>query len=548
MPAAMAAISAPRASRAAMSASSRRRLRKTITTMICLLACCVPSTALTRIAAKARRRGILWPVIFCRDEDGVFFVEQLSLAAAFHVLIVIAVTLRVISQRLYPGTALAWLMLVAFVPYGGLVLYVLFGERPLGRTRTERIRRLYPPDRPWLGTLAAHAAAGAEAFTPRQQDLASLATQALAAPALGGARLTLLDGAPAILEALARDIAGARASCHLEFYIWNAGGLADRVAEALEAAARRGVDCRLLLDAVGSGLFLRGPWPGRLRASGVQVKTALPVGLLRAAFVRMDLRLHRKIAVIDGQVAYTGSLNLVDPRHFKQDAGVGEWVDAMARVEGPPVQALDSVFQRDWVAEGGEPAGQSGPAGRVGAAVLHVVPSGPDFAQDNLRRLLLAALYDARREVVITTPYFVPDEAVVLALESAAQRGVAVTLIVPARVDSRMVRHASRSYFDDLMAMGVRIRQFEGGLLHTKSLTVDGEVTLFGTSNLDIRSLRLNFEVTLIAYDAPFTAAVRALQARYEADAPPLELAVWRQRSRMQRLADNSARLASPLL
>src|SRR5574337_639011 len=522
MPAARAAISAPRVSRAAMSASSRRRLRKTITTMICLLACCVPSTALTRIAAKARRRGILWPVIFCRDEDGVFFVEQLSLAAAFHVLIVIAVTLRVISQRLYPGTALAWLMLVAFVPYGGLVLYVLFGERPLGRTRTERIRRLYPPDRPWLGTLASHAAAGAEAFTPRQQGLASLATEAHAA----------------------------RASCHLEFYIWNAGGLADRVAQALEAAARRGVDCRLLLDAVGSRPFLRGPWPDRLRASGVQVVTALPVGFLRAAFVRMDLRLHRKIAAIDGRVAYTGSLNLVDPRYFKQDAGVGEWVDAMVRVEGSPVQALDGVFLRDWVAEGGEPlpVREAVLAEPVGSAVLHVAPSGPDFAQDALRRLLLAAIYDARREVVITTPYFVPDEAVVLALESAAQRGVAVTLIVPARVDSRMVRHASRSYFDDLMAMGVRIRQFEGGLLHTKSLTVDGEVTLFGTSNLDIRSLRLNFEVTLIAYDAPFTAAVRALQARYEADATPLELAVWRQRSRMQRLADNSARLASPLL
>jgi len=478
----------------------------------------------------------------------VFVVEQLSLAAALHALIVITVTLRVVSRRLYPGPALAWLVLVASVPYGGAALYVLFGERPLGRTRTERIRRLYPPDRPWLGLLASDVTA--VALSPRQQGLARLATRTLAAPALGGARLTLLDGAPAILEALARDIAGARTSCHLEFYIWNAGGLADRVAEALEQAARRGVDCRLLLDAVGSGPFLQGPWPERLRGAGVQVMTALPVGVLRAAFVRMDLRLHRKIVVIDGRVAYTGSLNLVDPRFFKQDAGVGEWVDAMARVEGPPVQAMDSVFQRDWVAEGGEPppGGEPAEPGPVGSAVLHVAPSGPDFAQDNLRRLLLAALYDARQEVVITTPYFVPDEAVVLALESAAQRGVAVTLIVPARVDSRMVRHASRSYFDDLMAAGVRICQFQGGLLHTKSITVDGEVTLFGTSNLDIRSMRLNFEVTLIAYDAPFTAAVKALQARYEEDAETLDLAAWRSRGRGRQLLENAARLASPLL
>jgi cardiolipin synthase len=475
-------------------------------------------------------------------------IETWPLAAALHGLIVLAVTLRVISQRLSPATALAWLVLVASLPYGGLALYVLIGERPLGRARTERIRRLYPPERPWLGPLGGEGAA--VGLTAVQQGLARLASGVLGTSALGGARLTLLEDAPAILEALARDIAGARASCHLEFYIWNAGGLADRVAEGLEAAARRGVDCRLLLDAVGSRPFLLGPWPTRLRNAGVQVVAALPVGVMRAAFVRMDLRLHRKIVVIDARVAYTGSLNLVDPRHFKQDAGVGEWVDAMVRVEGPPVLALDRVFQRDWVAEGGAPsaAGGAPQAGPVGTAVLHVAPSGPDFPQDNLRRLLLAALYDARREVVITTPYFVPDEAVVLALESAAQRGVGVTLIVPARVDSRLVRHASRSYFDALMAAGVRICQFRGGLLHTKSLTVDGEITLFGTSNLDIRSLRLNFEVTLIAYDAPFTAAVRALQGRYEADAETLELAAWRSRGRGRQLLENAARLASPLL
>lgn len=479
-------------------------------------------------------------------------VENWSLAAALHVLIVVAVTLRVISQRLYPSTALAWLLLVASVPYGGLALYVLMGERPLGRSRMERIRRLYPPERPWLGALADWPSVPGVELSPQQQDLARLATRCLAAPALGGARLTLLDGAPAILAALARDIDGARRSCHLEFYIWNAGGLADRVAEALERAAGRGVACRLLLDAVGSRPFLAGPWPGRLQARGVSLVTALPVGLLRSAFRRADLRLHRKIAVIDGQVAYTGSLNLIDPGYFGQGAGVGEWVDAMLRVEGPPARALDEVFQRDWGAETGRPlalAGDDPPATpQAGAAVLHVAPSGPDFPQDNLRRLLLAALYAARRELVVTTPYFVPDEAVVLALESAAQRGVAVTLIVPARVDSRLVRHASRSYFDDLMAAGVRICQFQGGLLHTKSLTVDGQITLFGTSNLDIRSLRLNFEVTLIAYDAPFTAEVRALQARYEEDAPALDLAAWRGRSRGRRLLENAARLASPLL
>lgn len=485
----------------------------------------------------------------------MFVVQNWPIAAALHGLIVVVVALRVISQRLYPGTALAWLLLVASLPYVGLALYVLIGERPLGRTRMARLRRFYEGNQFGVHTSAAAASGEARVdalLTPGQHDFARLAQGVLGTPTLIGARLELLDGAPAILSALARDIDAARHTCYLEFYIWNAGGLADQVAEALERAARRGVSCRLLLDAVGSRPFLRGPWPRRLRASGVAVVAALPVGLLRAAFMRLDLRLHRKIAILDGRVAYTGSLNVVDPAYFKASAGVGEWVDAMVRLEGAPAEALEGVFLRDWVAETGRLPAPIEASDRfpswAGEAMLHVVPSGPDIPRDTLRRLFLAALYDARREVVITTPYFVPDEAVVLAMESAAQRGVAVTLIVPARVDSRLVRHASRSYYDDLMVAGVRIGQFQGGLLHTKSLTVDGEVTLFGTSNLDIRSLRLNFEVTLIVYDAPLTAAVRALQGRYGDQSTFLDLSEWRGRSRGRRLLENAARLTSPLL
>ncbi|MBL8447884.1 MAG: cardiolipin synthase [Zoogloeaceae bacterium] len=482
----------------------------------------------------------------------MFGIETWSLAATLHGFIWFGVLLRVVSRRLYPGSALAWLLLVASVPYGGLVLYVLIGERPLGRRRMARLLALYPPGHPWLAPPANAPTDKPPTLTPAQNNLARLAAQVLDAPVEGGGRIALFAGAEPALTALARDIDAARRHCHLAFYIWQAGGQADEVGDALIRAAGRGIACRILLDAVGSAAFLRGPWPARLRTAGIEVKPALPVGLLRALFVRMDLRLHRKIAVIDGRVAYTGSLNLIDPHQFRQQAGVGEWVDAMARVEGPPAGALDRIFRRDWVAEGGQFPGPSatvtGDRFEAGGAAMHVAPSGPDFPQDNLRRLLLTALYEAHRELVITTPYFVPDEAVVLALESAAQRGVRVTLIVPARVDSRLVRHASRSFFDDLMSAGVRICQFHGGLLHTKSITVDGEITLFGSSNLDIRSLRLNFEVTLIAYDAPFTAAVRRLQADYEANSEVLDLARWRSRSRARRFVENLLRLASPLL
>jgi cardiolipin synthase len=441
------------------------------------------------------------------------------------------------------------------VPYFGLALYVLIGERPLGRRRLRRRRQMRAPLRARLAQLAAPARAAQAQIEPRQLMLSRLAEASTAMPVLGGARLELVEGASAILTAMRQDIDAAATSCDLVFYIWNEGGLADALGEALERAARRGVRCRVLLDAVGSRPFLRGPWPVRLRAAGVVLAVALSVGPLRAAFVRMDLRMHRKLLVVDGRLAYTGSMNLVDPRFFRQRAGVGEWVDAMLRIEGPPVAELALVFQLDWAletrAEAPHAAGLDAPAPLpppAGAAAAQVVPSGPDHTRDAIRRLVLTAIYEARRELVITTPYFVPDEAVVVALESAALRGVAVTLIVPERVDSRLVRYASRSFFDSLMAAGVRICEFHGGLLHTKSLTVDGETTLFGTFNLDIRSLRLNFEITLIAYDAELTQQLRRLQADYESRSTTLELAAWRRRPRRRRLLENVVRLASPLL
>ncbi len=162
--------------------------------------------------------------------------------------------------------------------------------------------------------------------------------------------------------------------------------------------------------------------------------------------------------------------------------------------------------------------------------------------------LLLAAIYAARREIVLTTPYFVPGEALLTALRSAALRGVAVVLVVPERIDSRLVRYASQAYNEDLLAVGVRILHFRDGLLHTKSMVVDEEITVFGTVNLDLRSFELNFEVSLIAYDREFSSAARALQRAYEARSVPLELNAWRARPRLRRLLENAVQTMSPLL
>ncbi|HSO07822.1 MAG TPA: cardiolipin synthase [Pelomicrobium sp.] len=475
-------------------------------------------------------------------------------AAALHVLIILWVGVRVLSQRRPPGSSAAWLLLVVALPYAGALLYLLIGERPLGRGRARRALAMREQVENWLRYLADRSRDVPARVDERWGAIRRLADGAVGVAALAGNRLALLDDAERILRAIIADIDAAAHFCLMEFYIWNAGGTADDVAEALIRAAGRGVKCRVLLDAVGSKEFFRTRWPRRMREAGVEVRAALPAGPLRAAFRRVDLRLHRKIVVVDGHVAYTGSLNLVDPRFFKQDAGIGQWVDAMARIEGPAVEALAGVFAWDWALETGAPLDTL--MGQIdmpleteaGAATVQMVPSGPGYEGHAIVQLLLSAVYGARDELILTTPYFVPDEPLVAALRAAAQRGVRVRLIVPARVDSFLVRYASRAFYDDLLEAGVEILLFDAGLLHTKSVVVDRELAFFGTLNLDIRSFLLNFEVTLIVYDAPFASAVAELAGGYAAASERLDPAVWERRSPARRLTENLVQIAAPLL
>ena len=330
--------------------------------------------------------------------------------------------------------------------------------------------------------------------------------------------------------------------------------MANEVVAALLRAAGRGVACRVLLDAVGSAPFLKGHLLEQLKAGGIEVAAALPVSWISVFKARPDLRLHRKIAVIDDAIGYTGSLNLVDPRFFKQDAGVGEWVDAMVRLEGPGVLALNALFRWDWEMETGRDLDAQAPTGEPPAALrpagsdVQVIPSGPGRTSNSIYQILLMAIYTARREIVITTPYFVPDEAVTTALLTAAERAIKVTIILPERNDSRLVHYTSRSYFDEMLSAGIQVFGFKGGLLHTKSVVIDRRFALFGSVNLDVRSFWLDFEVTLGIYDPDFTQRLLALQDKYIRNAVAVDLKTWRQRPRMETFLENMARLASPIL
>jgi len=482
------------------------------------------------------------------------FFSLFTFMTLLHVLIIIAVSIRVIKVRLPVATSLAWLLLVFFLPFVGAVAYLVLGEKRLGRKFTERTQAIKGRYDRWLQDLPPEIRSDPQRLSPKARTLSRLTFTSANIPALSGNRIQLLDAAEPILRSIISDIDRAKRFCHLEFYIWTEGGMADEVGAALLRAAGRGVTCRVLLDAIGSAQFLKGRLLAQLKAGGVEVAFALPVSAFSVFKVRPDLRLHRKIVVIDDGAAYTGSFNLVDPRFFKQDAGVGEWVDAMVRLEGPGVLALNALFRWDWEVETGRDLNQKFEEGdpsadlRTGETDVQVIPSGPGRTGNSIYQLLLMSIYSAQNEIVMTTPYFVPDEAVFTALLTAAERGVKVTVIMPERNDSRLVHFTCRSYFDDMLAAGIRIFGFRGGLLHTKSVVIDRQIALFGSVNLDVRSFWLDFEVTLGVYEPDFAERLLALQDKYINDSAPVDRHTWQQRPSKERFIENLARLASPLL
>jgi cardiolipin synthase len=476
-----------------------------------------------------------------------------TVLSTLHFLLVAGISVRVIMNRPAIGVALAWISIVAVIPFAGAGLYSLFGERRISLRRARRIDKLRVAYQP-LKEQAGFTHVDWEQLPAEARGMNQLAINLVGMPTVTGSRGKLYDSTPEILKRIAADIRAANRSVLMEFYIWNSGGLANDVLAALEEAARRGVSCRVLIDHLGARPWWRSSEPARLRAAGVDVRQALKVGPFRILFGRGDLRLHRKIIVIDGQTAWTGSMNMVDPQFFKQEAHVGEWVDAMVRVEGALVLPLGLTVIGDWIVETNESIDQIlhdtdlQTVRPIGTGVAQVVPSGPGETNDGLLQMLIALVNSARTELVMTTPYFVPDESLLRAIRAAAARGVEVSIVLPERVDSIMTRLASRSYYDELFVTGAKIHLYRKGLLHTKSITADRRMTMFGTVNLDMRSIWLNYEVAIFGYGEAFSQKVHSLQQGYIKDSDLLDPVEWAKRGDIQKFIENVFRLVSPIL
>ncbi len=470
----------------------------------------------------------------------------------FYALLIIGVVLRVITKRRPIGVSLAWLALILAIPVVGVFSYLILGEVRLGRRRARLARAMYQPYIAWIQQLVAQFPHQPVEPSVKAQPLEALIRSQLGMPLLGGNKVSLLADDEQIFHQLILDIDQSKISCYLEYYIWQSGGQADAVGSALMSAASRGVDCKVLLDSVGSSEFFESQWPTLLTEAGVRIVEVLPAKAWRMPLQRQDLRMHRKLVIIDDKVAYTGSMNLVDPKLFKQQSGLGEWIDVMLRIQGPLVPVIWSLFVRDWEMETGERLLDSqehqpeywSESGHH----MQLVPSGPFHGGDCIQQVLLQAVYQSEKSLVLTTPYFVPDDPLVSALQAAAARGVTVQLIIPERSDSRMVSYACDAFLEELLQSGVEIYRFKQGLLHTKSVLVDEQISLIGTVNLDRRSFWLNFEVTLLIDDQAFAEMLKELHQEYFSYGSKMQLAKWQVRPWWKRMLENVFYLFSPLL
>jgi len=456
------------------------------------------------------------------------------------------VMLVYVPNRRSAAAARAWLVLIFLVPWVGLLLFALIGRIRYPRERLDaearavsRIRSVQSE----MGSLSAFRLPELDGPAARSARLVERLGNFVP---LAGNQVELLPDYQPAIDRLVQDIDGAQHHVHLLFYIFAADATGQKVAAALQRAQARGVSCRVLMDAVGSAGGLRRLGPA-LRRSGVEVLAALPVNFLRRNAARLDLRNHRKIAVIDGRIGYVGSQNIVDPGFIP--AYPNE--EMLVRVLGPVVVQLQAVFLADRYQETEhrlEVSELLPPRDVAGTSTAQVLPSGPGYPLENQQTLLVDLLHAATTRVVMTTPYFVPDEPFLQAMVTAALRGVEVRLVVPEHSNKRIANWAQESNYARLLEAGIHVHLYAPHLLHAKHVTVDRWLAVVGSVNMDIRSFALDSEVSLLVYDADVVAAFEAVQARYLAHSREVTRAAWSRRPLLRRVAQNTARLADSLL
>ncbi|QEO10723.1 cardiolipin synthase [Protaetiibacter larvae] len=459
--------------------------------------------------------------------------------------------LIVVPRNRRPQTAMAWLLAIFFIPYLGVLLFLVFGSARLPRGRRRKQRQvneyilettegieLVQKDPSWPSWL---------------EPLVELNRTLGAMPLVGGNSARMWADNQQAFDAMVEEIRKAKRIVHVEFYILSLDETTKPFFDALGEARARGVKVRVLLDHLGNFQY-----PGyrrtrrRLTELGVEWHLMLPFLPFHGRIQRPDLRNHRKLLVVDGEVAFTGSINVIEtPYQRKKNRRRGlHWKDYWVRFEGPVVAGIDAIFVTDWYSETDELLMREAAPIRVGDGHLdcQVVPSGPGFSVENNLRLFNSLVYNAQRRIVLVSPYFVPDDSMLYAVTTAAQSGLHVELFVSEIGDQFMVYHAQRSYYEALLKAGVKIYLYPAPtILHAKHMTFDDEVAIIGSSNMDMRSFTLDLEISVMIHGEPFLSELRQVEDDYRAVSRELTLDEWQRRPRWIRIVDNLMRLTAGL-
>ncbi|MGI6879047.1 cardiolipin synthase [Microbacterium sp. gxy059] len=485
-------------------------------------------------------------------------MEWLSLSTAWVAFVfLVDMTIRITSIMFVPPgrrptSAMAWLLLIYFLPVPGVLFFLLIGNPRLPKKRRDIQAEVNQVLRDAnehleLGTLLPDPPEWFSSLVRMNRSLGAL-------PLSGDNGVRIISDYQASIDAMAEAVRRAEKYVHVEFYILKADAATEPFFRALEDACSRGVAVRVLLDHWANlSKPLHGQTKERLEAMGADWHLLLPLQPLQRKFQRPDLRNHRKLVIVDGEVAFLGSQNMTDPsynvpRNIRRGL---QWVDAMVRLDGPVVRSVDAVFLTDYYSETGiVPDGVD--LARVSPGSddydCQVVPSGPGFEAENNLLMFVSLLYAAQRKAIMVSPYFIPDEALMRAVTAACARGVEVELFVSETSDQAMVYHAQRSYYEDLLRAGVRIWMYrEPYILHTKSLSIDDETAVIGSSNMDMRSFGLNFEVSLLVRGGEFVEQLREVEQDYRTQSRELTLEEWAAQPLRSRVLDNLARLTSAL-
>lgn len=485
-------------------------------------------------------------------------MEQTGWALVWVILVFVTdVTVRILAvifvpRNRRPTAAMAWLLAIYFIPIVGVLLFLLIGNPRLPRKRRRKQEVINESIRTMshgldLGTLRPNAPDWFRATVRLNRNLGAM-------PISGDNGATLISGYQDSIDAMASAIREATEYVHVEFYILQADATTEGFFAAMEEAASRGVKVRVLLDHwANRGKPFYKQTLKRLTDMGADWHLMLPVQPFRGAYTRPDLRNHRKLLVVDGRVAFTGSQNVTDSTYnLKKNIRRGlHWVDMMTRVDGPVVASINAVFLSDWYSETDEIVDdielfdvQPG----TGDLDCQIIPSGPGFEYQNNLKLFMSLLFAAKEKLIIVSPYFVPDEGLLLAIQTACQRGVHVELFVSEEGDQAMVYHAQRSYYEALLRGGVKIFMYRKPfILHSKSMSVDDDVAVIGSSNMDMRSFGLNLEISLLVRGEEYVQQLRRVEDDYRSFSRELTLEEWKKQPLRSTVLDNLARLTSAL-